>query len=363
MLLTDFQSIRPPFESKQEETLEWLAMAHTKAEGNEAFKDQIKERLWHVGCKPENIGKRGHVVPDFLHLNWDAMDVYKLNENKSGKTLTTRSQIYAQIVDAIFEQFYAPCNDPPTDLIHVSCTGYVSPSGAQKLISKKNWGHSTTVTHAYHMGCYGAIAALRIGQGFLNVPKKEKVDLVHTELCSLHLNPSLHGLDQLISQSLFADGFIKYSALKTTSQPHLHCINIREEIIPNSTNAMTWNMMDWGFQMSLAKEVVVHIAKHVKGFIERLGPVDLKKALFAIHPGGPKILFHIKEILQLSEIQMHHSFEILKNFGNMSSCTLPHIWEKMLLDETIPSTTPIISLAFGPGLTIAGIFMEKVCGC
>src|SRR5438105_13413063 len=107
MLLTDFQSIRPPFETKQEETLNWLAMGHTKAEGNEAFHGQIAQKLWHVGCKPENIGKRGHVIPDFRHLNWDEMEVYKLSENKSGKTLSARSQIYSQIVDAIFEQYYA----------------------------------------------------------------------------------------------------------------------------------------------------------------------------------------------------------------------------------------------------------------
>jgi predicted naringenin-chalcone synthase len=125
---------------------------------------------------------------------------------------------------------------------------------------------------------------------------------------------------------------------------------------------MTWNVSDWGFQMSLAKDVPVLIKRHLPAFLERLCKSEYKDALFAIHPGGPKILFYIQELLNLSKEQMSFSFEILKNYGNMSSATLPHIWEKILNDGAVPSKTKIISLAFGPGLTICGSLMEKVCG-
>jgi predicted naringenin-chalcone synthase len=35
-----------------------------------------------------------------------------------------------------------------------------------------------------------------------------RVDIVHTELCSLHLQPLRHEAEQLVIQSLFADGCI-----------------------------------------------------------------------------------------------------------------------------------------------------------
>lgn len=361
MLLTDFQLIRPPFETTQEETLNWLVEAHVKAEGNESFRETIKEKLWHVGCKPDRIAKRGHVLADFLHLNWDKMEVYRLHESPAGKDLSTRAKIFDQHVEKIFDQYYPEGAIAPDDLIHVSCTGYVSPSGAQKIVSKRNWGQRTTVTHAYHMGCYGSIPAIRMGSGFLT-KEKSRIDIVHTEICCLHTNPSMHQLDQLVSQSLFADGFMKYSIVRETDGPRIEILALREEIIPNSTKAMTWDVVEWGFQMSLSKEVAVLIARYLSGYLERLCKKIPKNALYAVHPGGPKILLHVQELLQLSDSQMKMSFDVLKEYGNMSSATIPHIWQKILADSNVPSGTPIISLAFGPGLTISGAYMEKICG-
>lgn len=377
MLLGDFQILRPTFETSQEETLDWLVDAHTKSESSKGLSDEeldlfrkaLKEKLWHVGCKPDRIEKRGHVLADFLHRDWNKMEVYKLNEQPRGKDLSVRAKIFDEQVDKVFQNFYPEKSHAPEDLIHVSCTGYVSPSGAQKIVSKRNWGNHTTVTHAYHMGCYGSIPALRMAGGFLNSEKeKQRADIVHTELCCLHTNPSAHQLDQLVSQSLFADGFIKYSAFKESDQPHFVLKAIQEEIIPDSSFAMTWNVVDWGFQMFLAKEVPVLIARNIKGYLKRLcerAGVDeemIPKAIFAIHPGGPKILFQIQELLGLSDKQMAYSFEILKKYGNMSSATLPHIWQAVLADPEIKKGTPIISLAFGPGLSISGNFMVKICG-
>jgi predicted naringenin-chalcone synthase len=366
MLLTDFQIIRPEFETSQAESLDWFVEAHVKSEGNEAFRETIKEKLWHVGCKPDHIAKRGHVLADFKHTDWDKMEVYRLHESPAGKDLSTRAKVFDREVTKIFEQYYPENAIAPDDLIHVSCTGYVSPSGAQKIVSKRDWGQTTTVTHAYHMGCYGSFPAIRMGLGFLNSGKNQ-VDIVHTELCCLHSNPSLHQLDQLVSQSLFADGFIKYSAVHKTDQNHLKVLAIQEEIIPNSTKAMTWDVVEWGFKMFLAKEVVVLIARHLPAYLARLTKkANIKgEPLFAVHPGGPKILNHVQNLLGLSDKQMSYSFQVLKEFGNMSSATLPHIWQKILNDDSVPAHTPIISLAFGPGLSISGGILEKVssvCG-
>ena len=59
---------------------------------------------------------------------------------------------------------------------------------------------------------------------------------------------------------------------------------------------------------------------------------------------------------------MEHTNRVLCNYGNMSSATLPHIWESMLEDDRIQDGTPIVGLAFGPGLSICGTILEKRCG-
>ena len=293
------------------------------------------------------------------------MEIYRLTEFPEGMPISTRLQHFEKVTDSIFEAYYPETAIPPNDLIHVSCTGYVSPSGAQKIVSKRNWGSRTVVTHAYHMGCYGAFPALRMARGF------KRADIVHTEICSLHSNPSLHKIDQLVSQSLFADGFMKYSVTHSPNpkESGFKILAINEEIIPHSIDSMSWNVSDSAFLMTLSKELPVLIARALEGYLSRLfekanltsGPL-LKEAIFAIHPGGPKILSNIQKLLDLRDNQMIYSVKILQNFGNMSSATIPHIWQAILEDSIVPSGQKIVSLAFGPGLTIAGSIMEKICG-
>ena len=366
--LSRFHTILPAYESSQENTLEWLVEAHTQAEDKakglkdpSLFRSEIRDKLNRVGCKPHHINKRAHILPDFLHKNWALMEIYQLEKTASGVSLEERMNHYRKHAEDSFQSFYEHEPEAPDNLIHVTCTGYLAPSPAQRLVSQKGWGEKTTVTHAYHMGCYGAIPAIRMASGFLKNDKR--TDIVHTEMCSLHSNPSQHDLDQLLTQSLFADGFIKYSVSDQKEEPHLKVLSCREEIIPDSSHLMSWELGASGFQMSLSKEVATSIAQALNGYLERLIPEKMSKTpLFAIHPGGPKIVQHIQKLLKLENEQISHSKHILFDRGNMSSATLPHIWEAILNDERIQDKTPIISLAFGPGLSIAGCLMEKSCG-
>ncbi|MGE5196296.1 MAG: 3-oxoacyl-[acyl-carrier-protein] synthase III C-terminal domain-containing protein [Anaerolineae bacterium] len=385
--LLDFQSIRPRYETSQESILEWIALAHAKAESFSLksswheehpayleFYREIKQRLFQIGLGANKIQKRGIELPDIFHRLWQTMQIYNLNVSSHGAGLKERSCFFGKTVDEIFERFY-PLETPlPDHLVHVTCTGYVAPSGAQKIVSKRSSGAKTYVTHAYHMGCYASIPAIRIAQSSLHPPSSPldfRADIVHTELCSLHMNPQLHETEQLIVQSLFGDGFIKYSLLsedeaKKRGSPYLKILALHEEVIPDSTDSMSWQCEDWGFKMSIAKEVPVLIARHLPSFLKTLmqkAQLDAEKvqanACFAIHPGGPRIIDQIAKILDLKEQQYKESVQILRDCGNMSSATLPHVWEKMLNDRSSQSGQLIASLAFGPGLNISGALFEK----
>lgn len=379
--LADFHVIRPKHTTSQADTFAWLVAAHTQAEkckrqpniSNEelhTFQESLQETLQHVGCKPGVIHSRGHEIDDFLHQRWDLMRIYRLQESAAGVGLAKRQAIHHEIVDSIFERFYPNDATPPHDMIHVSCTGYTSPSGAQTVAAKRGWWDKTSITHAYHMGCYASVPAIRMASAFVNSGSPQ-TDIVHTELCTLHLNPSLHDPAQLVGQSLFADGFIKYSvlpesALKKHPKPYLKLLGMHEQLIPKSTSAMTWTLTDACFQFTLSKEIPVfinrHIAEYLRSLCQRAGVSHekvLQHGIFAIHPGGPKILDYIQETLGLQDKQMQASRTILQCYGNMSSATLPHIWQEICAGPTFPSNTLVVSLAFGPGLTIVGTILEK----
>lgn len=373
--LSDFKVIRPPFEATQEQSLLWLKAAHVRAEmtkGNtdERFHEKLEALMSRVCCKKESIEKRGSSIGDFSHKDWGKMELFNIVRKPEGEGWGVRALFFKETVESIFHKFYPNKSDqPPNDLIHVSCTGYNAPSGAQKLIAKHGWTKKTVVTHAYHMGCMGSIPAMRMAQGFLSVPqeKKKRVDIAHTEMCTLHVNPSLHTFEQLIAESLFADGYIKYSLSNKKKKKSFQLLALHEEIVPKSEKAMQWECEDWGMRMTLSREIPSLISGLLPSFVADLlkkakisKSQKLKDMVFAIHPGGPKIVDQVAGVLGIPERGIEETKKVLLLYGNMSSATLPHILDKILNSSKYPSGSLVVGLAFGPGITLSGVVLKKV---
>lgn len=385
--LTGFQSLRPKYEVAQEQTIEWIAQAHCQSDrlahqdSPEEVNPRLAQRTKRFSCSPEYIANRGTELSDSLHTNWNEMECFSLDRHPHAATLETRMTHFRKFASQAFEKLYPDTQNPPRDLLHVTCTGYVSPSPAQALVAQKQWGASTRVTHLYHMGCYAAFVAVRTGCAYLQLPDsfsnstsegQSRVDVVHTELSTLHIDPTQHAPEHVIIQTLFADGYSKYSvcnfddAKKRGSQA-LRVWALKDQILPGSLDDMTWDCGSFGFKMTLSAKVPEKISTSVQAFLESLFASmgdsfqDLKEeVLFAIHPGGPKIIDQIQSVLNLREDQVAASRQVLKSYGNMSSATLPHVWQKILEDSQIPCGRRIVSLAFGPGLTMAGGVFQKV---
>jgi predicted naringenin-chalcone synthase len=199
------------------------------------------------------------------------------------------------------------------------------------------------------MGCYASLPALRMARGNLDA------DILHTELCTLHFDPANHDPEQLVVQSLFADGMIRYRVSGGAPAQSFEVLDLKEVISPGTLEHMRWDVSGQGFRMTLNRDVPKKIEAVVAALVS---PWRCAGTVYAIHPGGPRIIDAVKEALQLSEEQVFFSKEILRKHGNMSSATLPHVWSEMLGE--IPSGTRVISMAFGPGLTVSAALMRKV---
>jgi predicted naringenin-chalcone synthase len=197
----------------------------------------------------------------------------------------------------------------------------------------------------------------------------QRVDIVHTELCTLHLDPSDHSAEQCVVQSLFADGFVRYSLRQTAPneiKPGLEVLAVSEQLLPDSADSMGWAVGDFGMHMTLLRDVPDRIASALRPFLSQLFSKagldvagELRHAVVAVHPGGPKIIDRVQEVLELRVEQVQASRAVLFEHGNMSSATLPHVWQRILSDEAVGSGTLILSLAFGPGLTVCGGLFRK----
>nr|PZN25963.1 MAG: naringenin-chalcone synthase [Pseudomonadota bacterium] len=386
LVLGNFRALEPAHEKTQAECLAWLAAAHARAEATRAaglgracdeerFRAEMARRLARFGCGPDKIESRGHEIADFEHTRFEDMEVYRLCDAPAGRGMLERTRVFARVTEAALERLFENVTRAPGDLVHVTCTGYDAPSAAQRLVASRGWGAETRVTHAYHMGCYAALPALRIAAGFLSVPRTlapsgaRRCEIVHTELSTLHLNPLVHTAEQLVIQSLFADGCIAYALEReherASGGPGLALLAEEEHILSGTEQAMTWTASDFGMQMTLAPTVPGSLAEALGGVVARLAAraelsaMALGGALYAVHPGGPKVLDRVRAALRLDEAQIAGSRALLRRRGNMSSATLPHIWMDLVRDPTIVPGTLVVSLAFGPGLTVSAAVMQK----
>jgi predicted naringenin-chalcone synthase len=322
-------------------------------------------------CGAASIGSRGFVVPDVGSTDWTDAAIYDLSRHPSGSGTAARTKFYQASVAAYFQQEYAVERVAPSDLIHVTCTGYVAPSGAQRVVAERGWGAETRVTHAYHMGCYASVPAVRLAIASLRNPAADaqnapRVDIVHTELSSLHLDPSDHTIEQLVVQSLFADGLIRYSLDHRARPGGFEILAVAERVLPDSAESMSWLLSDTGMTLTLARDVPERIGSLLRDFVAQLycsaeldARVEQPRSVFAVHPGGPRIIDSVRERLELTQAQVQASRDVLFAFGNMSSATLPHVWMQLGNDPRVSSGTLIVSLAFGPGLTMCGALFRK----
>lgn len=408
-VLTNFSSyyLTPPI--PQQETIDsaiWMiaqAIAvknnlKSTVEINNVF-ESVCQKVNYFGVKPKYIHQRRlyfaakptRSLKNISFLNEDGkfntsgwqsffyQDLFKKQIKPDGETIEFRLDAFDKVVTGLVEEIYSDVERSPDDIIHVTCAGYVSPSPLKKLVSGKNWSN-TVVTHSYHMGCYGAIPAIRMATGFLassnqlrRIPKN-CIDIVHTELLSTHACSTDDSAETIISKTLFADGFIRYQlceqSIVKSGTVGLKVLTLDESILPNSTDDMTWKIKDHQFKMTLGIAVPGHIKNNIVPFIKKLcrninvtyDERSKDDFIFAIHPGGPKIIDSIAGQLHLTEYQVANSRKVLFENGNMSSVTIPTILERIINDDSILPGKKIIVLAFGPGLTAAGAILEKtVC--
>jgi len=126
---------------------------------------------------------------------------------------------------------------------------------------------------------------------------------------------------------------------------------------------MAWTIGDWGFEMKLSTYVPEVIRSGIKkltgSLLDRISQNLSDVSYFAIHPGGKKILEVIEQELGISKDSNRHAYEILKQYGNMSSPTvlfvLNEIRKKISVED---QNKTILSFAFGPGLTLESMLLQ-----
>lgn len=247
-----------------------------------------------------------------------------------------------------------------THLITVSCTGFYAPGLEIDLLNRLNLCKDIHRTSINFMGCYAAITAMKAADAFCKADSSSKILIVCTELCSLHFQREAKE-DNFLANALFGDGAAAVIMEgKSTAKKKLIPSLFRSIIIPDGNSHMAWDIGDFGFEMKLSAYVPAILESNLEKFYTEAfaKPVQSLEKIkhFAIHPGGKKILAAIEKVLGIPKEKNKIAYQVLKNFGNMSSPTILFVL-KEIFDNLTPQDQgeEIVSFAFGPGLTLEAV--------
>jgi predicted naringenin-chalcone synthase len=237
-----------------------------------------------------------------------------------------------------------------THLVTVSCTGFFAPGIDAALIEGLGLPRTTERIQVGFMGCHGAVNGLRVAMALIAADPRRRVLLCAVELC-LHYCFEWDPLSA-VGNAVFADG----SASVIIGPAEDGDRRLRPSVcgsflIPDSADAMTWDIGDHGFKMMLSPRVPDLIGAHLRSWMERwLAEQGLTIDLvggWAVHPGGPRVLTATEEALGLDRSATAVSRDVLETCGNMSSPTILFILDRF---RRMDMPRPYVALGFGPGL-------------
>ncbi len=252
-----------------------------------------------------------------------------------------------------------------THIITVSCTGMYAPGIDIEIIAALQLNTHIQRTAINFMGCYGAFNGLKMADTICKADAKAKVLLVCVELCTLHFQKKMDE-DFLLSNALFADGAaaVLVEAQANENTKALALKSFFCDLYFEGKQDMAWQVGDLGFEMTLTSYIPKLVKAGIKALIDKLlqnvGLNAHEISLYAMHPGGKAILEAIEKALEISEEENKYAYSVLKNYGNMSSCTVLFVLEEILKDSKNQKGQNILSCAFGPGLTLESMVLAIV---
>lgn len=349
----------PAYKHKQDEILEFMQRVYALNEG-----DKRKLKFLY---KQGGIDYRHSVIPDYSlpAANWQ---FYSPTENlEPFPRLEQRMKWFQREAASLSLAAIKNCMDKTpssniTHLITVSCTGMSAPGLDLELLELLQLPATTFRTSVNFMGCYAAIHALKIADAFCKADKNAAVLIVCTELCTLHFQKE-YTVDNITSSMLFADGSAAVLVSGDNEQAGLHIDDFYSTVALKGKKDMAWELSSKGFLMTLSSYVVDMIEENFDHLVQQaLASANLQKEEidhWCVHPGGKKILEAVHNSLGFTNGQLQDGYDVLKEYGNMSSPTVLFVLEKIMSRLDHGHSNKIFGAAFGPGLTMETLILSS----
>ena len=267
----------------------------------------------------------------------------------------------------------------------MTSTGFIALGVDAALIERLGVKRDTARVTVNFMGCAAAMNGLRVACDRVRAYPEQKVLLVCLELSSINAVFE-DELNDVLIHSLFGDGC---AAVVIGACQEKEAITHGKIIVRDHLSYLMENTQD-GIRLGVRDNgITCRLSIHLPDYIEAgIGPLiesflashQLTKDsidLWAVHPGGPRIIEKVQCSLGLSNSQVADSWEVLRQYGNMLSATVLFVIERMLLrperdsrrasqgDEWQDAAATLqvlngLAFSFSPGVGLEGLLFQKV---
>jgi alkylresorcinol/alkylpyrone synthase len=213
----------------------------------------------------------------------------------------------------------------------------------------------------FGLGCGAGVAGLARAARLAHARDDALVLFLTVDLCSLCLRINDPSPAMFVSTAHFGDGAagLLLHNTRSGSRAGPRLLTSGEHSWRNTEHIMGWDIKDDGFGIVLSPElpalVKQSLAPALHDFLTRNGLSLADFNGFLFHAGGRRVLETIQEVLGLNRDQLRHSWEVLRQYGNMSSVTVLFVLEEAL---KAGACGPHLLAALGPGFSAYFLAVE-----
>jgi alkylresorcinol/alkylpyrone synthase len=286
-------------------------------------------------------------------------DWYHENHSWEERTEVFQRHALALLEDATLDAVAAagiPLGDIGAIVVN-TITGLAIPSLDAKLMNRLALPPTVERLPIFGLGCGGGVAGLARAARLTQAMPGAHVLFLTVDLCSLCFRTADPSMAMFVATALFGDGAAGVILRNTrgaepTTKSRGRVLAMGEHFWRETEHIMGWDIKDDGFGVVLSPElpnlIQNRLAPALQAFLDTNGMSLGELSGFVLHPGGSKILQTIAKVLGLGREELAHSWEVLREFGNMSSPTALFTLKRAIDAET---RGPHLLAAFGPGFS------------
>ena len=233
-------------------------------------------------------------------------------------------------------------------------TGLAVPSLDAMLFNRLKFAPTVERLPMFGLGCGAGVAGLARAARLTHATDGALALFLTVDLCSLCLRVNDPSPAMFVSSALFGDGAAGMLLHNTREGARAgpRILAVGEWCWRGTEHIMGWDIKDDGFGIVLSSELPSLMGKALapalQDFLDRNGFRLSDFNGFLFHPGGRKLIETVEQVLGLSRQQLEHSWDVLRDYGNMSSATVLFVLERAL---QAGARGPHLLAAFGPGFS------------